>query len=109
MCIRDRCQVNLHWPDVPLIEGVQALAEQGFITGASNRNWASYGQEVQLAANLSSTAQALLTDPQTSGGLLVSCSPDTVDQVLSTFHQMGFEQAAVVGHISAGSGLHIQG
>lgn len=104
-----QCQVNLRWPDVPLIEGVQTLAEQGFITGASNRNWASYGQEVHLAATLSSTAQALLTDPQTSGGLLVSCSPDAVDQVLSTFHQMGFEQAAVVGHISAGSGLHIQG
>ena len=104
-----QCQVNLQWPDVPLIEGVQVLAEQGFITGASNRNWASYGQEVQLPSNFSGTAQALLTDPQTSGGLLVSCSPETVEQVLSTFYQMGFEEATVIGHISAGSGLHIQG
>jgi selenide,water dikinase len=99
----------LCWADVPLIEGVADLVQQGFITGASARNWASYGHEVQLPNHLDTTAQALLTDPQTSGGLLVSCAPEAVNNVLQCFHQMGFEQAAVVGHISAGSGLQIQG
>jgi selenide,water dikinase len=104
-----QCQVNLRWVDVPLIEGVQALAEQGMVTGASGRNWASYGAEVHLPAGFSATAQALLSDPQTSGGLLVSCAPETAHDVLATFQSMGFAQAAVVGHISAGSGVHIQG
>ena len=72
------------------------------VTGASGRNWAGYGQDVQWPAGLAPADQALLTDPQTSGGLLVACQPDTAEQVLATFRSQGFEQAAVVGRVSAG-------
>src|SRR5438445_1765672 len=57
----------IEWSKVPLIDGVAALAADGFITGASGRNWAGYGAEVSLASGLPKTAQDLLTDPQTSG------------------------------------------
>ena len=95
------CTVALDWPAVPLLPGVQALAERGLITGASGRNWAAYGQEVSLAADLPATAQALLSDPQTSGGLLVSCRPEALDQVQAVFARHGFAQAAVVGQVLA--------
>ena len=49
-------------------------------------------------------AQALLTDPQTSGGLLVACAPDTLDEVLAVFGHHGFERAAVIGQIAAAGG-----
>lgn len=94
--------VEIDWPAVPLLDGVPSLAAQGFITGASARNWAGYGEQVQLDPALPAVAQALLTDPQTSGGLLVSCSPDTVDEVLRTFREGGFAQAAVVGRVVHG-------
>ncbi|WP_298926176.1 selenide, water dikinase SelD [uncultured Ramlibacter sp.] len=93
----------LDWGRVPLIEGVAELAAQGFITGASGRNWAGYGGEVQLDAALPPLAQALLSDPQTSGGLLVSCAPEAVDQVLAIFREQGFADAAVVGRMEAGA------
>jgi selenide,water dikinase len=100
------CTVNIHWPDVPLLDGVRDLAAQGMVTGASGRNWTGYGQDVQLPAHFAETDQALLTDPQTSGGLLVACSADTVDAVLATFRRHGFDQAGVVGQIQEGpSGL----
>ena len=96
------CTVEIDWPNVPLLAGVHDLAAQGMVTGASGRNWAGYGQDVRLPEGFAVPDQALLTDPQTSGGLLVACSPDTVDQVLATFRSQGFAQAAVVGRITEG-------
>lgn len=95
------CTVRLNWSQVPLLPGVKALADQGYITGASGRNWQGYGSEVSLPSNFSSVDQNLLTDPQTSGGLLVSCSPGSVDDVLAIFKQHGFNHASVVGHVEA--------
>jgi selenide,water dikinase len=95
------CDVLLDWSAVPLMAGVRTLAAQGFVTGASGRNWAGYGGEVSLPAAFAAEDQALLTDPQTSGGLLVSCSPAALDAVLAVFRRHGFEQAAVIGGIAA--------
>jgi len=98
----------IDWAKVPLLPGVADMAGQGFVTGASGRNWAGYGTEVQLHAALPAVAQALLSDPQTSGGLLVSCAPDAVDQVLGLFHTQGFEAACAIGRMEAGSpGLRV--
>ena len=98
-----RCEVRLEWSAVPLLPGVRSLASQGFVTGASGRNWAGYGADVALPASFAAEDQALLTDPQTSGGLLVSCAPSAVDEVLAIFRRHGFEQAAVVGSVAATS------
>ncbi|WP_280156222.1 selenide, water dikinase SelD [Piscinibacter sp. XHJ-5] len=93
----------IEWSRVPLLEGVAAMAADGFVTGASGRNWAGYGAEVSLDASLPQVARDLVTDPQTSGGLLVSCDPGSVDQVLRIFRAGGFDQAAVIGRVEAGA------
>jgi selenide,water dikinase len=92
---------NLSMGQIPLLPGVQLLAENGCITGASGRNWAAYGKEVTLAETITPVQQQLLTDPQTSGGLLVSCNPDVVD-VLALFLREGFAHAAVIGEMTVG-------
>ncbi|MCU0968041.1 MAG: selenide, water dikinase SelD [Rubrivivax sp.] len=99
-----RCEVVVDWRAVPLLPGVRALAAQGFVTGASGRNWAGYGADVVLPDAFAPEDRALLTDPQTSGGLLVSCDAGAVDQVLAVFRRHGFAQAAVVGRIGAARG-----
>jgi selenide,water dikinase len=96
-----RCDVRLDWSAVPLMSGVRALAGDGFVTGASERNWAGYGSDVILPASFPAEDQALLTDPQTSGGLLVSCEPSAVDEVLQVFRRHGFGEAAVIGRVEA--------
>jgi selenide,water dikinase len=96
------CTVKIDWNQVPLLSGVRELAAQGMVTGASGRNWAGYGQDVQLPPGFMPQDQALLSDPQTSGGLLVACSPDGVEQVLATFVAHGFDRASVIGQIQAG-------
>jgi len=102
LCRGARLSARLSMSEVPLIGDVRELAAQGLFTGASGRNWAAYGTSVNMDASLGDVDRALLTDPQTSGGLLVACAPDAVDRVLEIFRRDGFEQAAVVGDLAAG-------
>lgn len=103
MCRGARIGARLRFADLPWLEGVRALVDGGTATGASTRNWQSYGADVQLADGLPSSAQTLLTDPQTSGGLLVACAAEAVDEVLAVFHSDGFHEASVIGEMVAGT------
>ncbi len=98
---------TVHMSDLPFLPQAVTLAEQGCITGASARNWSGYGAEVMLDAALPATAQALLSDPQTSGGLLVACAPDAAEAVLALFAEEGFAQAAVIGSLGTGAGVSV--
>ena len=96
-----KAAIRIAMEKVPLLSGVRELAGQGMVTGASARNWAAFGHEVKLGEGVQAVDQALLSDPQTSGGLLVACSPESVDQVLAIFQRHGFAAAAEVGEIVA--------
>jgi len=96
--------IQIDWKQVPLLPEARRLAEAGHITGASGRNWAGYGQDIRLGSSVSATDQALLTDPQTSGGLLVACAPETREQVLTCFAESGFT-GVVIGSVAAGPAL----
>jgi len=90
--------VVIDWARVPLLPGVRELAAAGHVTGASGRNWDGYGAEVGLIG-INAVDQALLSDPQTSGGLLVTCDAAAVDAVLAVFKRHGFEAAAEIGEV----------
>ena len=88
---------------VPLLPGVLALAESGIATGASSRNWQSYGSDVRALKLMSASLQVILTDPQTSGGLLVACDPRELPAVQAIFARFGFAHASVIGCMTAGN------
>jgi selenide,water dikinase len=94
---------RIEFSKLPVLTGAAELAQAGFVTGASERNWASYGNGVELFAGCADWQKAILTDPQTSGGLLVACAADSVEQVLAVFRQHGFERAAVIGRLEEGA------
>jgi len=102
LCRGAGLSARLSMRDVPLLPRVKTMVAEGFVTGASGRNWASYGRDVELGTNITPAEKALLTDPQTSGGLLVSCAAEAVPDVLSIFRREGFAHAAVIGEMSAG-------
>ncbi len=93
---------RIRFAEVPVLPGAADLARAGFVTGASGRNWASYGGGVELFEGCADWQQAILTDPQTSGGLLVACAPEAVEEVLGVFRRHGFERAGVIGELEAG-------
>ncbi|MDB5891269.1 MAG: selenophosphate synthase [Polaromonas sp.] len=100
-------KMQIRLADIPLIDGVLKLAEDGIVTGASGRNWASYGNEVTLPAGSTPAQQALLCDPQTSGGLLVACKPELEAEVLECFRREGFPHARAIGRMLPGNGLDV--
>lgn len=102
MCKGSQLRARVNFSDLPFMGRAEELVEAGCATGASGRNWASYGEQVMLDPALGDAARTLLTDPQTSGGLLVSCAPDTVTEVLSIFLQQGFSHVSVIGEMAQG-------
>jgi selenide,water dikinase len=102
ICRGSKLGATLRFDDIPLIPDARAWAEQGVATGASGRNWAGYGKDVELPAGFADWKKKLVTDPQTSGGLLVACEPRVVDQVLAEFRRDGFAEARQVGAMVAG-------
>ena len=88
---------------IPLLPRAIELAQQGFITGASGRNWESYGASVALAPDCPLWRRQILTDPQTSGGLLVACAPDRADDLLRTIRNKGYPSASIIGEMRAGA------
>jgi len=88
---------------VPLLNQAADLAQQGFVTGASHRNWSSYGSDVTVPAEISEWRRHLLTDPQTSGGLLVAVAPERGAAVLAMIRASSCPTACIVGHAEAGA------
>jgi selenide,water dikinase len=102
MCRGSALGAQVSTADVPVLDNVMSFVEAGIVTGASDRNWASYGDSVRFASDLHNGVRALLCDPQTSGGLLVSCSPDAVTTVLNIFARYGCTRAAKIGQMTGG-------
>jgi len=103
LCRSANLRAEIAMDHVPLLPRVKDMAAGGFVTGASGRNWASYGKEVTLGSGIDAAQKALLTDPQTSGGLLVACAPESADDVLALFRHEGFDRAAVIGELREGA------
>jgi selenide,water dikinase len=102
--------IEIRAGDIPLLSGAAELAREGFVTGASHRNWSSYGAEVELPQGLPDWRRHLLTDPQTSGGLLVACAPERAEAVAGFIRESGYPAARTIGHAVRGApGIRVAG
>lgn len=95
--------IELRLAEVPLLAKAAELARQGFVTGASGRNWSSYGGSVTLAPDCQDWQRDILTDPQTSGGLLVACAPDQAGTIVQNIVAAGYPSARIVGYVTQGA------
>jgi len=94
--------IVLETESVPLLREAARLAQSGFVTGASKRNWASYGESVELPTGMPDWRRDLLCDPQTSGGLLIACARESAAATVERIVSAGYPSAAVVGRAEAG-------
>ena len=102
VCRGSRVRAQIRFDDIPILSAARHLAEQGYATGASDRNWASCEPCVRLPPTAPEWHRKMLTDPQTSGGLLVACDRASLDAVLGVFRAHGFEHAAAIGEVAEG-------
>jgi selenide,water dikinase len=97
--------IDIRASSVPLLSQAAELAKNGCVTGASHRNWASYQNGVRLPIGMPDWQLHLLTDPQTSGGLLVSCAADRAPGLLEELVNAGYPMARVIGEARQGPAL----
>lgn len=102
ICRGSSLAASVEFDQLPLIAAAAGFARDGIKTGASARNWSGYGKEVVLPAGFDEWKRVLLTDPQTSGGLLASCSQEAAPAVLAAFHAAGFGEARAIGSLVEG-------
>ena len=102
ICRGSKLGATIEFAKLPVMAGVLDLCKRGFVTGASGRNWGGYGDDVSVDDRYGDVERNLLTDPQTSGGLLVACDPGAVDDVLAIFIAEGFTHATVIGEMATG-------
>jgi selenide,water dikinase len=102
ICRGSKLEAHVSFDAVPILSAARHLVEAGYATGASDRNWASYGDAVDCPADWPAWHRKILSDPQTSGGLLVACDAATAPAVLDVFRQQGFRYATQIGTLGAG-------
>ena len=103
ICRGSRLQAELRYSDIPVMAAAAELAARGYATGASDRNWSSYADDVALGPDMPLWQRKMLTDPQTSGGLLVACDPDRASSVIEAFEREGFAGTCIIGRLVAGA------
>ena len=93
---------TVDWNALPILPAAQDYAKRGYNTGAAGRNWQSFGNDATLPEGLPDWRKNLLTDPQTSGGLMLTCPPDATEQILTVFRDNGFADATIIGQVHDG-------
>jgi selenide,water dikinase len=103
ICRGSDLAATIEWDALPILPAARDYAGRGYNTGAAGRNWESFGQDVTLPDDLPAWRRNLLTDPQTSGGLMLTCSPESTDAVVALFREHGFADACVIGRMQSGT------
>ena len=102
ICRGSKLEAQVDFDSLPVIEEALEGVKAGVATGASERNWKGYGKDVHFNVGAPDWQQKLITDPQTSGGLLVACAAEAEAAVMAAFAQRGFTTAAKIGSLRAG-------
>ena len=97
MCIASKKKAIITYENIPKIKGVEKLIQENIYTGASNKNWLDAKRFVGNSEEISKEKKILLSDPQTSGGLLISCTKKNSTKVLSILKQNNFKTSSIIG------------
>lgn len=96
----DRLSAQLDYEAVPKIPAAPALVANGCYPDGALRNWKSYGHRVQGAGTME--RMFMLSDPQTSGGLLIAVDPSQRAWIEDLLRSKGFPNVSI-GHFENGS------
>lgn len=86
---------------VPVLDGVGALVEAGYVPGGTRRNQRDAADSVSHADGVDEVTRTLLADAQTSGGLVIASPPGRTAALLAELEAMG-ERGALFGRVTEG-------
>jgi len=93
-------KVNIKASQVPLLKGAYELIDMGCIPGAAFRNLKYVENKTHFSQTLDYNLKMLLLDAQTSGGLLICCDGNYVDQLIQDLKSAGYPESAIIGKVT---------
>lgn len=103
MCEGSGLDATVNLSALPALDGVDVYIEQGCVPGGTERNLESYGDRL---ATLPASLQAILCDPQTSGGLLLAVEPESRESIEAVLRAEEVDPALIrpIGRLQAHAG-----
>jgi selenide,water dikinase len=95
MTAGSRVHARIAFHDVPLLPGVLELASEGFVPGGTKCNHQSLAGTVHWDPSLTQEQQLILSDAQTSGGLLIALPADRAHRLLAELSSRGVESKQI--------------
>lgn len=102
ICRGSKLKASIVWDKLPIIPSAISYCKNGYSTGAGSSNWANFEDDITLSQNLDEWQRNILSDPQTSGGLLVSCAREKADEIVSLFKNQNYKYATIIGEMEEG-------
>ena len=99
MLTKNNLGVELWINDVPLIDGLDKYISSGMIPGGTLKNKEIYSCSVETKQGIPSEREIVLYDAQTSGGLLLSISPEQAEKAKELLFQQGFTSSQIIGKV----------
>jgi len=87
--------------DVPVLQPAWTYVNQGIAPGGTHANWRFLKDWVTYEADITAEEQLVLSDAQTSGGLLAAVASSDVPGLIKALHATGASFAAPIGRIEA--------
>lgn len=97
MAAASRVSAEIWAEEVPVQQGVSALAAKGLVPGGTRRNEDYFGEFVEFDSSVEDDMRTILFDAQTSGGLLIAIDPEKEHALLHALQRHSTLSRAVIG------------
>ena len=106
MARASRVRLTFEAKSVPFMDRVLKLIEADLVPGGTRHNARTHAEYTEFAADVPAAVRLGLSDAQTSGGLLISIAPESLEKLVGELHRHD-TIAAVVGEVCSGSGIAV--
>ncbi len=100
-------RLRVHAGDVPLFPGIRELVAAGTVPGGSKANRTEHERTTTYADDVDDLTRVVLSDAQTSGGLLIAVAPERARALCTDLRKSG-DLGVVIGTVEAGSGIVVE-
>ena len=106
MAKASKVKLMIEAKSVPFLSKARLYGQKGYFAGGVSDNRMFFGSEVEFSKSIDEVTEMLLFDPQTSGGLLIACPPEKLNEFISEAENLK-QQFWVIGHAEAGKGIQV--
>ncbi len=97
MCIGSNVSAKVNFKDVPLISDTIKFAKDGIIPGGTKNNLKFIENNILFSNSIKIYKKLILSDAQTSGGLLIACPKKETESLLKDLNSNSDFKSVIIG------------